>query len=250
MSRGPSPLARRALLAALALTLVLGGAAAPASAETGDDGTITEGTPDTSPVTVVIPKSTTPAVSPATVPAPAGSGSGSGGKTSATTSTPAGGTPAPTCSIAEDGAPVVPASPVTTQNTLITDRAAYSPGDTVHVSGGGFAASQPVRAMTFAGDVIVADPVADAAGAVSYDVTIPDAAATGELAVQLVGWNCGYVAAVTVLVGDATPAGFGGLPQWWWLLIVGGLAVIATVLIIVGRSNGWFARPGTLAPLA
>jgi len=232
------------LIAALALLITLGGSAAPAMAQ----GTDSEGTPNETPVTVIIPKSTTPAVIPATT-APPGSG-GSGVAPAISGSTPAGGTPAPTCSIGEDGSPVVPASPVTTQNTLITERAAYSPGDTVHVSGGGFAASQPVRAMTFAGDVIVADPVADAAGAVSYDVTIPDDTATGELAVQMVGWNCGYVAAVTVLVGDATPAGFGGLPQWWWLLIVGGLAVIATVLIIVGRSNGWFARPGTLAPLA
>lgn len=232
------------LLATVTLIIALAGSAAPAMAE----GTDSEGTPNDTPVTVIIPKSTTPAVSPATVQEPAGTGKG--GSSTVSGSTPAGGVPAQTCSIGEDGSPVVPAAPVSTQNTLITDRAAYSPGDTVHVSGGGFAASQPVRAMTFAGDVIVADPVADAAGAVSYDVTIPDDTATGELSVQLVGWNCGYVAAVTVLVGDATPAGFGGLPQWWWLLIVIGLAVIATVLVIVGRSNGWFARPGTLAPLA
>jgi len=232
----------RILLAAVTLLIALGASASPAMAE----GTDSEGTPNDAPVTVIIPKSTTPAVSPATVPAPAGSGVAP----SVGNSTPVEGTPAQTCSIGADGSPVVPASPATTQNTLITDRAAYSPGDTVHVSGGGFAASQPVRAMTFAGDVIVADPVADAAGVVSYDVTIPDGTATGALAVQLVGWNCGYVAAVTVLVGDATPAGFGGLPQLWWLLIVIGLGVIATVLVIIGRSSGWFARPGTLAPLA
>jgi hypothetical protein len=231
----------RALLAGLALMLALGGSAAPAMAQ----GTDSEGTPNDAPVTVIIPKSTTPAVSPATVPAPA---PGKPGGASVTGSpTPAGGVPAQTCSIGEDGSPVVPAAPVSTPNALIADHAAYSPGDTVHVSGGGFAAFQPVRAMTFANPVIVADPVADAAGSVSYDVAIPENAATGELTVQLVGWNCGYVAAVTVLVGDAAPAGFGGLPQWWWLLIVAGLAVIATVLILVGNNNGWFARPGIVS---
>jgi hypothetical protein len=242
--------AGRALLAGFALMLALGGSAAPAMAQ----GTDSEGTPTDTPVTVIIPKSTTPAVSPATVPAPAGSGSGSGaGSGSAAVvggSTPAGGVPAQTCSIGEDGSPVVPAAPVSTPNALIADRAAYSPGDTVHVSGGGYAASQPVRAVTFTDPVIVADPVADAAGAVSYDVTIPEDHKSGELAVQLTGWNCGYVASVTVLVGDVAPAGFGGLPQWWWLLIVAGLAVIATVLAIVGNTNGWFARPGIISARA
>jgi hypothetical protein len=231
-----------ALLAGLALMLALGGSAPPATAQ----GTDSEGIPNDAPVTVIIPQSTTPAVSPATVPAPVGSGSAPlvGG------STPAGGVPAQTCSIGEDGSPVVPASPASTPNMLTADHPAYSPGDTVHVSGGGYAASQPVRAVTFTDPVIVADPVADAAGAVSYDVTIPEDHKSGELAVQLTGWNCGYVASVTVLVGDAAPAGFGGLPQWWWLLIVAGLAVIATVLAIVGNTNGWFARPGIVSARA
>lgn len=246
MSRDRSPLARRAVLAVLALSLLLGGAAAPAVAETGgDESSITEGTPDNSPVTVIIPQSTTPAVSPATVPAPAGTGKG--GSSTVSGSTPTSGAPAPSCSVGEDGSPVVPAAPADTPNALIADRAAYSPGDTVHVSGGGYAASQPVRAMTFTDPVIVADPVADAAGSAAYEFKIPRDAATGELSIQLTGWNCGYVAAVTVLVGDPAPAGFGGLPQWWWLLIVGGLLVIATVLIIVGSSNGWFARPGAVS---
>lgn len=235
-------MSRRILLGTLTLLLLLGGSSAPAWAE--DSGS--EGTPNDAPVTVIIPKSTTPAVSPA--PAPVGAGVGAGGPASVPPST--GGAPVPSCSIGEDGSPVVPPSPASTPNTLIVDRAAYSPGDTAHVTGGGYAASQPVRAMVFASPVIVADPMADAAGAVAYDFEIPADATTGELTVQLTGWNCGYVAAVTILVGDTVPAGFGGLPQLWWLLIVAGLAVLVLVLVILGKSHGWFGRPGSVVPVA